>query len=114
MCYFAPMSLQFKYRGKVVTDDDIAFIRQLILDNPNDSRWALSKKLCGAWNWIQPNGALKDMVCRGLMLELHRAGYIRLPAKNVVSTTRLSTVQSRRKSQLITAMLMGNCLRSNP
>jgi hypothetical protein len=75
------MSLQFRYRDKVVTDDDIAFIRQLILDNPNDSRWALSKKLCRAWNWVQPNGTLKDMVCRGLMLELHRAGYIRLPAK---------------------------------
>ncbi len=75
------MSLEFRYRGKVVTDVDIALIRQLILDNPNDSRWALSKKLCRAWNWVQPNGALKDMVCRGLMLELHRAGHIRLPAK---------------------------------
>ena len=75
------MSLQFRYRGKVVTSDDVAFIRQLILDNPNDSRWALSKMLCRAWNWVQPNGALKDMVCRGLMLELHRAGHIRLPAK---------------------------------
>ena len=81
MCYFAPMSLQFRYRGKTVTDDDIAFIRQLILDNPSDSRWALSKKLCRAWNWVQPNGTLKDMVCRGLMLELHRAGHIQLPAK---------------------------------
>jgi len=75
------MSLEFRYRDKVVTDDDTAFIRQLILDNPSDSRWALSKKLCRAWNWVQPNGALKDMVCRGLMLELHRAGHIRLPAK---------------------------------
>ena len=75
------MSLEFRYRGNVVTDVDIALIRQLILDNPNDSRWALSKKLCRAWNWVQPNGALKDMVCRGLMLELHRAGHIRLPAK---------------------------------
>jgi len=75
------MSLEFRYRGKVVTQVDIAFIRQLILDNPNDSRWALSKKLCRAWNWVQPNGTLKDMVCRGLMLELHRAGHIRLPAK---------------------------------
>jgi hypothetical protein len=75
------MSLQFRYRGKVVTSDDVVFIRQLILDNPNDSRWALSKMLCRAWNWVQPNGTLKDMVCRGLMLELHRAGHIRLPAK---------------------------------
>jgi len=81
MCYFAPMSLQFKYRGKMVTSDDVAFINRLIGENPSDSRWALSKKLCRAWNWVQPNGALKDMVCRGLMLELHRAGHIRLPAK---------------------------------
>ena len=49
--------------------------------NPAASRWALSKKLCLAWNWVQPNGALKDMICRGLMLELHRAGHIGLPAK---------------------------------
>jgi hypothetical protein len=75
------MSLQFKYRGKVLTGDDVAFINRLIGENPSDSRWALSKKLCRAWNWVQPNGALKDMVCRGLMLELHRAGQIRLPAK---------------------------------
>jgi hypothetical protein len=81
MCYFASMSLQFKYRGKVLTSDDVAFINDLIGENPSDSRWALSKKLCRAWNWVQPNGALKDMVCRGLMLELHRAGHIRLPAK---------------------------------
>ncbi len=75
------MSLKFRYRGKVVTSDDVAFINQLIDENPSDSRWVLSKKLCRAWNWVQPNGALKDMVCRGLMLELHRAGHIRLPAK---------------------------------
>jgi transposase len=56
-------------------------IKMLIRDNPNDSRRALSEKLCMAWNWRQPNGALKDMVCRGFMLELHRAGYINLPAK---------------------------------
>ena len=85
MCYFAPMSLQFKYRGKLITSDDVAFINRLIGENPSDSRWALSKKLCQAWNWVQPNGALKDMVCRGLMLELHRAGHIRLPAKKTLS-----------------------------
>jgi len=75
------MSFKFRYRDKVVSGDDIAFINQLIGKNPNDSRWALSKKLCVAWNWVQPNGALRDMVCRGLMLELDRAGHIKLPAK---------------------------------
>jgi len=81
MCYFALMSLRFRYRGKVLTGRDVAFINQLIDENPNDSRWALSKKLCLSWNWVQPNGALRDMVCRGLMLELHRAGHIKLPSK---------------------------------
>ena len=75
------MELGIKYRGRVATTSDVAFINKLIKDNPNDSRRALSVKICKAWNWLQPNGALKDMVCRGFMLELHRAGYIQLPAK---------------------------------
>jgi len=75
------VGLEIKYRGKVVTGDDIAFINTLISEHPDDSRRALSKRLCLAWNWVQPNGALRDMVCRGLMLQLHRAGHIILPAK---------------------------------
>ncbi len=71
----------FTYRGKHISAEDIAFINTLIAQNPADSRRALSKKLCQAWNWVQPNGALRDMVCRGLMLGLHRAGHIRLPEK---------------------------------
>lgn len=73
--------LMFTYRGRVVTDKDIIFIKELIAQNPDASRRALSRKLCIAWNWVQANGALRDMVCRGMMLELHRAGFIRLPDK---------------------------------
>ena len=39
----------------------------------------LSAQLCEAWQWRQANGALCDMVCRGLLLMLHRAGEIELP-----------------------------------
>lgn len=74
------MSGQVIYRGRVVTDTDVAFIRQLIAAHPTLSRRALSQKLCEAWNWVQPNGRPRDMVCRGLMLALHRAGRIELPA----------------------------------
>ncbi|HQP29591.1 MAG TPA: DUF4338 domain-containing protein [Syntrophales bacterium] len=74
------MEPSIRYRGRVVTGEDIAFIRELIGSHPEDSRWALSKKLCQSWNWVQPNGALRDMVCRSLMLELDRAGHIQLPA----------------------------------
>ena len=59
---------------------DVAFLRQLIAENPTLSRCALSVRVCQAWNWVQPNGQLRDMVCRSLMLRLHRAGHIELPA----------------------------------
>jgi hypothetical protein len=75
------MELPIRYRGRQATSEEVALIRRLIAENPDDSRRALSVKLCKALNWVQPNGALKDMVCRGYMLALHRAGYIRLPAK---------------------------------
>src|SRR5712691_5850043 len=71
------VELILKYRGRWVTEADVALIRRLIADNPAASRFKLSKKLCEAWNWVQPNGVLRDMVCRGLMLELERAGHIR-------------------------------------
>lgn len=74
------MDVILRYRGREVTDEDAAFIRALIAANPEAHRYALSVKLCEAWNWVQPNGSLKDMVCRGLMLQLHRAGHIELPA----------------------------------
>ena len=73
------MSLAYRYRGRVITPEDIAFIRRLIADNPRASRRRLSAKLCEAWQWKQANGALRDMVCRGLLLLLHRAREIELP-----------------------------------
>jgi Domain of unknown function (DUF4338) len=67
------------YRGRSVTGEQIAFIRHLIANRPELSRWKLSRELCEAWQWKQGNGALRDVVCRGLLLLLHRAGEIELP-----------------------------------
>lgn len=73
------MQKPLSYRHRVITDDDLVFIRNLIAEHPDSSRLSLSKKLCEAWNWVQANGTLRDMVCRGMMLMLHRAGLIELP-----------------------------------
>ena len=73
------MQSQVSYRHRVITEDDLVFIRKLITEHPGSSRRDLSKRLCLAWNWVQANGALRDMVCRGLMLMLHRGGLIELP-----------------------------------
>jgi hypothetical protein len=68
-----------QYRGRLVSSEDILYIRELITADPHQSRRTLSKKLCEAWGWRQLNGALCDMVCRGLLLMLDRAGQITLP-----------------------------------
>jgi len=70
---------QHRYRGREIRAEDIVFIRRLIAEHPGVSRRRLSAKLCEAWQWKQANGALCDMVCRGLLLMLHRAGEIELP-----------------------------------
>jgi hypothetical protein len=72
--------VKLSYRGRAVTASDVAFIKALIAKHPEASRQRLSKLLCEEWGWVQPNGQLRDMVCRGLMLALHRAGLIELPA----------------------------------
>ena len=82
-------ALTLSYRHRVITEDDLVFIRGLIAENPECSRWRLSRKLCEAWSWVQANGALRDMVCRGMMLMLHRQGLIELPALRQVGRSSL-------------------------
>ena len=74
------MDVMLRYRGREVDAQDVTLIQALIEEYPDASRRALSKKLCERWGWVQSNGQLRDMVCRGLMLALHRAGHIELPA----------------------------------
>jgi len=73
------MDMVLRYRGREVDQEDVELIRGLIARHPSASRRSLSQKLCEVWDWRQSNGALRDMVCRGLMLALHRSGHIELP-----------------------------------
>lgn len=70
---------EVRYRGRTLTGEDLEFIRQLIAAHPGESRSGLSVKLCEAWQLKQRNGMLRDMVCRGMLLSLDRAGLIQLP-----------------------------------
>ena len=74
------MTVLLKYRGREITATEARSIQELIASHPQASRWRLSKLLCEAWDLRQANGELRDMLCRGLMLALHRAGHIELPA----------------------------------
>lgn len=75
------METEFIYRNRRITGADISFIRGLIAKDIHASRRALSQQLCLAWDWTQPNGQLKDMIARGLLLYLERQGAITLPPR---------------------------------
>ncbi len=84
------MEIVLSYRHRAVTASEVTLIRQLIAEHPTASRRELSRKLCEAWNWVQANGAPRDMVCRGLMLQLHREGHIELPPVRYVRNNPLA------------------------
>jgi hypothetical protein len=90
------MPAEWRYRGRAVTAEDIVFIRAFIAAHPDASRRRLSALLCEVWQWKQANGALCDMICRGLLLMLHRAGEIELPA---VRQTSLNPFVRRERPQ---------------
>jgi hypothetical protein len=91
------METLLRYRGRELTAADIREIRELISAHPAASRRKLSERLCEQWGWRQANGALRDMVARGLMLALHRAGHIELPAVRVRLANPLGAHQVARR-----------------
>ena len=74
-----PETETWRYRGQTIDREQIAFLREFIREHPDSSRWKLSRQLCEALGWKQANGVLRDVVCRGLLLMLERAGEIELP-----------------------------------
>src|SRR5579863_8083948 len=69
----------WRYRGQTIDGEQLSFLREFIAAHPDSSRWKLSRQLCETLGWKQSNGALRDVVCRGLLLLLERAGEISLP-----------------------------------
>lgn len=69
----------YRYSGRIITLDEIDWIRAYITANPKLSRLALSRLVGQQLNWFDPHGRLKEMSCRVAMLRMHRDGLIELP-----------------------------------
>ena len=69
------------YRRRSVSKQDIKTINKIIEEYPGKSRRFISQEVCRKWDWRQPNGVLKDMVCRSLLLILDSEGFIKLPPR---------------------------------
>ena len=57
-CHTAAVAAPWRYRGRNIGEEEIAFLRQFIAEHPTLSRWALSRQLCEVWQWKQANGTL--------------------------------------------------------
>lgn len=74
-------SIVFQYRSRNLSPDDIAFIKAMIDRHFSQGRSYISRELCKSWNWIQPNGKLKEYASRDLLLRLEEQGFIQLPPR---------------------------------
>lgn len=84
------MEVILTYRRRVINYEDIDVIRNIIASHPEKSRRFISQEVCRHWNWRQPNGYLKDMVCRSLLLLLEEKGFITLPPRKCTPNNPLS------------------------
>src|SRR5262249_51535314 len=74
------MSEVLRHKGQPISEQDITDIRALMAERATWTRRSLSIALCKRRGWVQENGVPRDAACRALLLALHRAGYIELPA----------------------------------
>jgi hypothetical protein len=66
-------------RKRTISDSDIKEIQDTVHEHWTKGRKEISRVLCRQWQWFQPNGRLKDMACREILLTLKRNGLITLP-----------------------------------
>lgn len=90
------MNLVYLIQGRSLSQQDITQLREWVAAHPQWHRSRLSVEIAKAWNWRAPNGRLKDMAARTLLLKLHRRGLINLPAPlHPPARRRPRAVQSR-------------------
>ena len=71
--------IECRYYGRDFTVGEMALLRTLIAAEPQPTRAALSREFCQRIGWLKPDGGLKDMMARVVMLAMHKDGLIELP-----------------------------------
>ena len=83
--------------GKEISDETISQIRDIIAENWQKSRAQLSRQICETLEWRSPNGMLKDVSCRVVLLRLHRKGRIQLPEAQKRRCSRVQKGSTRKQ-----------------
>jgi hypothetical protein len=75
------LPIVFRYRSRELSFQYIESIRAIITKHCTRGRSYISRMLCREWNWVQPNGTLKEYAARDLLLRLEEKGFIELPPR---------------------------------
>ena len=73
--------LRIIIRKRTICQQDLDDIQETVNEHWDKGRTPISEILCRKWNWRQPNGNLKDMACREILLTLKRKGLLKLPPR---------------------------------
>jgi len=68
-----------RYCGRYFTDEELDWLRRLIVNRPELSRKDLSVLFCQEFKWLKPDGGTKDMSCRVAMLRMAEDKLLTLP-----------------------------------
>ncbi len=71
----------FRYRSRDLRAQDIHFVQTVVARLYEKGRSEISRAICEAWGWVQPNGRLKEYAARDLLLRLEEKGLIELPPR---------------------------------
>lgn len=82
------MNLPTTLQGRPFGPEQLRDVQALIAQNGEWSRYRLSRALAARWEWRSPQGQLKDMAARTLLLKLQEQGWIQLPPRRMKSPTR--------------------------
>ncbi len=82
------MQLPTRLQGRPFGPEALAQIQALLRQQGDGSRYRLSRELARLWDWRTPQGQLKDMAARTLLLKLQGRGWIELPPPRMKSPTR--------------------------
>ncbi len=82
------MQLPTILQGRPFGPAELAQVQALIAQNGEWSRYRLSRELARLWDWRTPQGQLKDMAARTLLLKMQEQGWIELPPRRMKSPTR--------------------------
>ena len=72
-------AVECRYYGRDFTVEEMALLRAMIAAEPQPNRAGLSREFCRRIGWLKPDGGLKDMMARVVMLAMQRDGVIARP-----------------------------------